>query len=117
MFGLKLWTVLYNKYFVDEGYFRFVIHPFVRMCRVAGRFDNLVIDGVVNLAGFLMKILAWISGAIDRHFVDGAVLAAGDLIRASGSQIRRIQTGRIQNYVLGVMAGSMALILVVILMQ
>jgi NADH-quinone oxidoreductase subunit L len=117
MYGAKLWRVLYNKYFVDEGYFRFIIHPFVALCRFLARFDGKVIDGAVNLAGFLLKLVAWTSGAIDKYFVDGAVNGIAAVIGWSGGRVRRIQTGRIQNYVLGAMAGCIAVILLVIILK
>ncbi len=52
----------------------------------------------------------------DRTIVDGAVNGVGAITRDAGRGLRRIQTGRVQNYALGiaigliVMAGSFLVI-------
>ena len=51
-------------------------------------------------------------GLIDKYLVDGAVNGVADLILASGREIRKTQTGRVNNYVLGVVVGIVILVIV-----
>jgi hypothetical protein len=53
---------------------------------------------------------AWIGGAIDQYIVDGAVNGLAIGIVEGGRRLRRVQTGRINNYVLGVAVGIFILI-------
>jgi NADH-quinone oxidoreductase subunit L len=103
--GRGLHRVIANKYYVDEGYDRAVVRPFLALSRGAARFDKVAIDGVVNGVGFLTKVVAWINGGIDKVFVDGTVNLLAQATLAIGQRLRRIQTGRIQSYVVGIMAG------------
>jgi NADH-quinone oxidoreductase subunit L len=48
---------------------------------------------------------------IDKGIIDGAVNGLGAVVRASGLQLRRLQTGYVRNYALG-LAGGVALLLV-----
>ena len=41
----------------------------------------------------------------DRNVVDGTVNGIGSLVRGSGGGLRRVQTGRVQNYALGIAIG------------
>ena len=45
----------------------------------------------------------------DARIVDGAVNGVGNLVRAGGLRLRRIQTGFVRNYALGVAAGAVAI--------
>jgi NADH-quinone oxidoreductase subunit L len=112
-FGARLHRVIANKYFVDEGYDRGVVRPLLAATRAAARFDKLVIDGVVNGAGWLTKLTAWVNGAIDRVFVDGAVNGLASATLAAGDRLRRVETGRIQAYVVGIVTGLTALVVAV----
>jgi NADH-quinone oxidoreductase subunit L len=50
--------------------------------------------------------VAW----VDRTIVDGAVNGVGTVVRTSGSALRRVQTGYVRNYALGVAAGAIVLV-------
>jgi NADH-quinone oxidoreductase subunit L len=50
---------------------------------------------------------AWV---VDRKVVDGAVNGVALAVRESGSQLRRLQTGYVRNYALGVAAGTVGLL-------
>jgi NADH-quinone oxidoreductase subunit L len=52
--------VLYNKYYVDEFYDRFVVQPVVRVSRFCWKvIDALIIDGMVNAVGWVAKAFGW----------------------------------------------------------
>jgi NADH-quinone oxidoreductase subunit L len=71
-----------------------------------------VVDGIVNGTGYLTRFAGDASGHLDRLFVDGLVNAVADILRGLGSLVSSWQTGRVQNYFLGLIGGLVVLILV-----
>jgi NADH-quinone oxidoreductase subunit L len=108
---LGAWTVVYNKYYVDEAYARIVIAPSLAFGRLMSWFDGHVIDWLVNFAGAVTRVFANIDGAIDKYIVDGAVNAVANVTIEGGRALRRVQTGRIQTYLYGALAGGLVVIL------
>ena len=106
-----LWTVAYNKYYVDEAYHAVVIRPALFLAAFLSWFDQHVIDWIVNFAGWLARLVAAIDDAIDKYVVDGAVNGVGGLTREGGRVLRRIETGRIQTYLYGAALGSLLVVL------
>ena len=82
---LQMPRILENKYYVDEIYDGLLVRPFTWISDwLAGIFDPGVIDGVVN------------------------GVAAG--ARSASSLWRTLQTGNVQHYVAGFLAGTLALL-------
>jgi len=102
---LPLFEAIQNKYWVDEIYEATVIAWVLKLRLILADMDRWVVDGLVNGTGILGKGAAWITGAIDQYLVDGAVnfLAEGTL--SFGNRLRKVQTGRIQSYVYGLLGG------------
>jgi NADH-quinone oxidoreductase subunit L len=50
---------------------------------------------------------AWV---VDKRIIDGAVNGTAALVRASGAQLRKLQTGYLRNYALGIAAGTVAIL-------
>jgi len=75
-------------------------------------FDDLNDLLFIRIGGRVAAFLWW----FDRTIVDGTVNGVGALTRGAGGGLRQIQTGRVQNYALGiaigliVMAGSFLII-------
>jgi NADH-quinone oxidoreductase subunit L len=61
-------------------------------------YDRLIARPSTVLAGLAATV-------IDNRVIDGAVNGLGTAVRVSGSQIRRLQTGYIRNYALGIGLG------------
>ncbi len=77
--------LLLNKYYVDEIYDALIVKPVYRLCLWCAQvFDVKVIDGLVN--GVATAVVAWALG------------------------LRRIQTGYVMNYALGMLLGAVALV-------
>jgi len=107
-----IYTVLWNKYYFDELYDKLFVNPMKGgLTKAAGWFDLNIIDGLVNLMGTITRGLAVISRLIDEYIVDGIVNGIAAIITALGGNVRRIQTGRLQNYLLIVFGGIVVLIL------
>jgi NADH-quinone oxidoreductase subunit L len=105
------WTVVYNKYYVDEAYHALVVRPSIFFARFLAWFDQYIIDWLVNFAGWVTRLFANIDGAIDTYLVDGAVNAVANATIEGGRLLRRVQTGRIQTYLYGALAGALAVVL------
>jgi NADH-quinone oxidoreductase subunit L len=75
-------------------------------------FDELNDLLFIRIGGRVAAFLWW----FDRTIVDGTVNGVGTVVRDAGTGLRQIQTGRVQNYALGIaiglilMAGSLLLI-------
>jgi NADH-quinone oxidoreductase subunit L len=55
----------------------------------------------------LANFFAWV---VDARIIDGAVNGAANLVRSTGSATRKLQTGYVRNYALGIALGMAALI-------
>jgi NADH-quinone oxidoreductase subunit L len=81
----SLYTVVYNKYFVDEIYHALVVYPVYRVSILLWEiFDVLVVDGIVN--------------------------GVGQVLLGTGQAIRRLQTGIVQNYAFSLLLGALLLV-------
>ena len=85
----------------------------VSTCAVC-RTDLHIIDGIVNLAGTLTVLGAWMSGLFDNYIVDGLINAASNATLGIGGRLRRLQTGFVRSYALSMLAGT-AVVLAVLL--
>jgi NADH-quinone oxidoreductase subunit L len=109
-----LYQWIYNKYYVDELYEAVFVNGLLALTRLAARFDQVVIDGIVNGAASATRLGSWASGLFDRYVVDGAVNGIASVASFAGGRVRRLQTGEINAYlyviviaVLGVMVAQL----------
>jgi NADH-quinone oxidoreductase subunit L len=79
--------LVYNKYYIDEANYKIFTSPLDSLAKVLGQ-------------------------KLDSLFVDGFVNGAGKLVRVLGNKTRELQTGNIGNYLL-MMVFAMVLVLVV----
>jgi len=84
-----LYTLVYNKYFVDEAYDATVVEPLVEGSRT----------------------VLW--RGIDAGLIDGTVNGVGTRSRGIGSILRLAQSGNIRSYAAWVVLGSIALLLAI----
>jgi len=64
-------------------------------------FDDINDLVFIRFGGWVASALAW----FDRNIVDGIVNGIGAVVRRSGTGLARVQTGRVQNYALGIAIG------------
>ncbi len=80
--GMKgLYTLLYNKYFVDEFY------------------NSVFVQGTKDFATFLWQ-------KVDVGVVDAIVNGVASWVERSGGWIRKLQTGYVQTYAFSILAGG-----------
>jgi NADH-quinone oxidoreductase subunit L len=87
--------------------------------------DNLEPKYLKN-AWYVDKTYAWVMGGpglavsnftatvIDKSVIDGAVNGLGWLVRGTGTQLRKLQTGYVRNYALGIAAGTILILAYVV---
>jgi NADH-quinone oxidoreductase subunit L len=91
---------LENKYYLDDLYEK-VIRDGVKgpLARGVNWFNRVVLDGVVNGAGRLSTVVGRFTYRyIDQGAIDGAVNATGVASDEAGGELRRMQTGKVQQY-------------------
>ncbi len=69
--------------------------------------DN-VYDAVIGRPG--QALARMYAVVVDARIIDGAVNGAANLVRATGNGVRRVQTGFVRNYLLGIALGLAAVI-------
>jgi NADH-quinone oxidoreductase subunit L len=91
-------SVLYNKYWVDELYDATVVEPSKDLGRVANRFDDRIIDGIVNAVGNLTQAGAALSTWIEKYVIYGILNITGYLNHIAAGILRKIQSGQVHHY-------------------
>jgi NADH-quinone oxidoreductase subunit L len=84
-----LYTLVYNKYFVDEAYDATVVEPLIEGSRT----------------------VLW--RGVDAGLIDGTVNGVGTRSRGIGSILRLVQSGNIRSYAAWVVLGSIIVLLAV----
>lgn len=94
-----LYTFSLNKWYFDELYDKTFVNGTIMLSKALGWFDLKVIDGIVNGAAAVTKSLAFFIGNFDRIVIDGLVNLTAYLSGFFGLLFRRIQTGKVQTYI------------------
>ncbi len=105
-----LYTVLYNKWYVDEIYDFLFVDGLCKGGGLAlGAFDRNVVDGGVNGAGWLTRFTARLSMWWDTWIVDGAVRFTAFCVKMLSYPVCIMETGRLQTYAFFVVVGVLAM--------
>jgi NADH-quinone oxidoreductase subunit L len=83
-----LYTLIYNKYYVDEIYNAIIVNPLKTVSRV----------------------VLW--RGVDDGVVDGGMNGLGRLVAGIGGLLRQLQSGSVRNYATWIMAGSLLVIFI-----
>jgi len=108
----RAWSLVFNKYYVDEIYDATVVRGSLIFSRVLYWIDQNLIDAFVNFMGWLGRSVAYVDAAIDKYLVDGAVNGLADLTINGGRTLRRLQTGHIQTYLFGALGGAIVFVII-----
>lgn len=105
-----LWTAMENKWYVDELYKLIFIRPAVATADLLRRVDaDWIVDPIVNGAASLGRRFGGISSWLDRNIVDGTVNLVGIVMDELSNYLKLLQTGRVQNYLVILLAGLLVL--------
>jgi len=102
-----IYTFLQRKWYFDELYHTAVVRLTIGVSRVLRWFDDRVIDGLVNGTAFVTKISAYTSGRFDNVVIDGMVSLVAYIAGFFGLALRKVQTGKVQTYIVFVILGVM----------
>lgn len=92
--------IVENKYYIDEIYQATIIRGLMVAAAVMFWFDKWVIDYcIVNGVGYISLIASWAWGWFDKNIVDGLVNLAGWITGFGGRVLRQFQTGVVEQYV------------------
>lgn len=96
----RLHRLLSAGYGVDGLYDLVFVRGTLRLCRIPTFLDRYVIDLLVHLGALAVRGQARATGWFDAQVVDRAVDLIAAAVHGAGDAARRIQTGRVQAYVL-----------------
>jgi NADH-quinone oxidoreductase subunit L len=106
-----LYTGSLNKWYVDEAYNAVFVDGLTLGGGAAlARFDQKVVDGGVNGAGWLTRATSTLSMWWDTWIVDGAVRLTAFAVKLSSYAVRFFETGSLQAYALVFVLGVAAIL-------
>jgi NADH-quinone oxidoreductase subunit L len=110
--GQPLFAIWYNKYYIDEIYRGMLIYPTMWLSNFSAKFDyDWVINPIVNFVGRITSLIADGMGVFDKNGVDGYLVnGIPGSLNWFGGQLRLLQTGRAQNYLLILVVGLLILV-------
>jgi NADH-quinone oxidoreductase subunit L len=100
---------LLRKWWFDEIYNNGVVEGTLLWTRMLRWFDGTIVDGIVNASGWVTRGVAVVGGRFDAIVIDGLVNLTAYLSGFGGLVLRKFQTGRVQTYLVFVVAGVMIL--------
>jgi NADH-quinone oxidoreductase subunit L len=105
------YQVLDNRYYLDHLYTDIIVANVKGpMARAAYWFNQKVIDGVVNGAGVAARTAGKFTyDVVDQKVVDNVVNGTGGASEAAGQELRKIQTGKVQQYAALMFGGAIVL--------
>ena len=107
-----LYKLSLNKYFFDENYDRFIYQPFLKLSRAVAYVDwDLYDKYFINGFGRVTRILSKLTGRMDYDGLDQVLVdGVGRSMQGFGKQLKQIQTGRLQNYMLFALIGVIVIL-------
>ncbi len=100
-----------NKWFLDELYDKTAVAGTLNFSSILSWFDNKIVDGIVNGSAFVTRYASKISGMFDTYVVDGAVNFMAFLSGFVGLSFKRLQTGKVQTYIVFVVFAVIVLLM------
>jgi NADH-quinone oxidoreductase subunit L len=93
-----LYQVVLHKYYIDEIYDALFVNPTKQLGNAFAAFDLGVVDGGVNGVGWTTRMSAEFSRLWDIWVIDGLVNVGAFLVKVMSYPVKLIQTGRVQTY-------------------
>ena len=93
-----VYGALRQKLYFDAAYEIIFVKPFNFFTGVLAGFDLRFVDGVVNAVAQGWVIASSVSWVFDGRVIDGAVNGVASLSRRAGTDLRKLQSGRLQSY-------------------
>jgi NADH:ubiquinone oxidoreductase subunit 5 (subunit L)/multisubunit Na+/H+ antiporter MnhA subunit len=109
-----LYRFLLNKWWFDELYDWMFVRPTHVIARCASNFDRCWIDWIVDGSAKLTRLFAnaW-ERLADQTIVDGFINFLARKTFATGVALRVVQTGRVRQYVMFIVIGTVAIFILI----
>jgi NADH-quinone oxidoreductase subunit L len=107
-----VWTVLENKFYIDELYGATFIAFYEWWARVADWIDRCVWGGAVSAVMWIFSLLAQLNRFLDANVVDGSFDKGCEEVSTGGGLLASIQSGVVQNYLRILALAVVALVLI-----
>ncbi len=107
-----LYTLVYRKYYVDELYDALFVNRTKNLGNACFFVDSKFVDGAVNGTAATTRGTATVSRLFDKYVVDGLVNLLGWVNMQFNRMATSLQTGLVQRYALGAVVGIVIFILV-----
>ncbi len=104
----RLYRFLWHKWYFDELYAAVFVRPVLALSRKVRAFDWNIIDGIVDGVAYWTARLATADGRFDFWVIDGIVNLVGEVTYWCGERLRWLQTGRIRQYIVFLVVGTVA---------
>ena len=101
-----------NKWYFDELYNNYIVEGNLKFSRFLSWFDNTIIDGIVNGAAKVTRLVSEVNNLFDKYVVDGLVNFSAFLSGSIGMGFRKFQTGKVQTYVVFVVFSVIILLFI-----
>ncbi|MFC2134830.1 NADH-quinone oxidoreductase subunit L [Bacteroidota bacterium] len=88
-----------NKWYFDELYHATAVAGTLGVAKIFTWFDNNVVDGIVNGSAWVTKQFSKMNGWFDDNVVDWMVNFTAFVSGFIGLSFRRLQTGKVQTYI------------------
>ncbi|MCX6148925.1 MAG: NADH-quinone oxidoreductase subunit L [Ignavibacteriales bacterium] len=107
-----LYNFSLNKWYIDEFYHATFIAGTIGISKVLAWFDNYIVDGIVNGTAFVTKWFSKANGVFDNVVIDGFVNFTAYLTGFFGIAFRKLQTGKVQTYIVFVVFSVIILLFI-----
>ena len=111
-----IWSVLENKYYLDDFYFKYVIDPVkINISRAVDKFNTNVIDRFVNGFGQIASLLGGIVyNNFDQKGIDKLLNMSSSGTDSFGGKVKLLQTGKTQQYLMMFLGGVVTISLLIL---
>jgi len=94
-----LYNFSLNKWYFDELYHKTFVAGLLGISKIIYWFDATIVDGIVNGSAEVTRRIAFFTGGFDKYVVDGLVNLIAYISGFIGLIFRRVQTGKVQTYI------------------
>ncbi|MBK7498024.1 MAG: NADH-quinone oxidoreductase subunit L [Ignavibacteriales bacterium] len=94
-----LYNFSLNKWYFDELYHKTFVAGLLGLSKIIYWFDATIVDGIVNGSAEVTRRIAFFTGGFDKYVVDGLVNLMAYITGFIGLIFRRVQTGKVQTYI------------------
>jgi NADH-quinone oxidoreductase subunit L len=101
-----------NKWYLDEAYDKTAVAGTLGVSSISAWFDQYIVDGAVNGSAWLTRWVSRLSGLFDTYVVDGLVNLTAFVSGFIGLSFRKLQTGKVQTYIVIVVFAVVILLLI-----